>query len=300
MTSCFLSVARLHFATTRKSYNQPHTLALQLNFVRRTSQGRATFTVSESKLGRRTSTVHISLSQGDRAPCVLGYLTQSNLDRETGISLETAYAIHPSPKPLVSTAALHEGSEPNWSLYHKPFNNFRKAGRHVKTYLPSKGQVGQALIDQWLCLEDGLRFTQEILGYVADMFPQIVEAAYSQEKVENEMRRLQSESGEESDALTSETASKRPDKSQWARFWYPTVLLNLEVKKALPPDGVEWLFSRVRSKEIRNGRMDLEVTIMDESGDIVALSTHIALIVGAERNMTRSDDNQEGGSGSKL
>lgn len=48
----------------------------------------------------------------------------------------------------------------------------------------------------------------------------------------------------------------------------------------------------MRSKAIRNGRMDLEVEVWDEGGEVVALSTHVALIVGAERNM--------GGRGSKL
>lgn len=76
-------------------------------------------------------------------------------------------------------------------------------------------------------------------------------------------------------------------------------MLNLEIKKALPAEGMEWLFSRVGSKEIRNGRMDLEVTILDESGEIVALSTHVALIVGAERNMIRTDESGKGG-GSRL
>ena len=36
---------------------------------------------------------------------------------------------------------------------------------------------------------------------------------------------------------------------------------------------------------IKNGRMDLEVVVLDEEGDIVALSQHVALIVGAERNL---------------
>ncbi len=46
--------------------------------------------------------------------------------------------------------------------------------------------------------------------------------------------------------------------------------------------------------------MDLEVTILDERGDIVALSNCIALVVGAERNMKRSDRSGKGESGRKL
>ena len=70
--------------------------------------------------------------------------------------------------------------------------------------------------------------------------------------------------------------------------WYPTVLLNLEVKKALPEEGVEWLFVRVRTKKIENGRMDLEVVVLDEGGDVVALSNHVCLILSAERNTKKS------------
>ena len=84
------------------------------------------------------------------------------------------------------------------------------------------------------------------------------------------------------------------------------MVLNIDFKKALPPEGVEWLFSRVRSKRIRNGRMDLEVTVLDERGEVVALSTHVALIVRAERNMdmkgeeVKGDGEGEGDGGSKL
>lgn len=65
------------------------------------------------------------------------------------------------------------------------------------------------------------------------------------------------------------------------------MVLNLEIKKLLPPEGVEWLFVRVRAKVIRNGRMDLEVVVMDAEGDVVAISNHVALIMGTERNLAK-------------
>lgn len=90
---------------------------------------------------------------------------------------------------------------------------------------------------------------------------------------------------------SAETESSR---NQWARFWYPTLLLNLEVKKVLPPEGVEWLFVRVRPKQIKNGRMDLEVVILDEGDNIVALSQHVCLILDAARNMAERKDKKTG------
>ena len=188
--------------------------------------------------------------------------------------------------------ALRANIDPNWVLLHpKPFASFRKASQHVKTYLPRK-PVAQALVDEWICFEKaGERFTNESLGYVVDCFPQIVER-YSPEELEKataqEAAPLNSQSP--SKPSSNSTGKVKLERSQWARFWYPTILLNLEVKKALPPEGVEFLFVRVCARIIKNGRMDLNVMVMDESGDLVALSQHVALVLGAERNMNRKEE----------
>lgn len=79
------------------------------------------------------------------------------------------------------------------------------------------------------------------------------------------------------------------DKPRKAAYWYPTLLLNLDIKKSLPDEGVEWLFCRVDTKLMKNGRMDLEIVIMDAEGEIVALSHHVALVVGSERNVKKRE-----------
>ena len=138
---------------------------------------------------------------------------------------------------------------------------------------------------------------------MADMFPQIMETAYCQEDLEREMKKIRADvddSLRNVRSSTSASSSKSPKQSQSARFWYPTVVLNLDIKKALSQESAEWLFTRVRAKRIRNGRMDLELVILDESGDIVAVSSHVALIVGAARNMSRRNDSSKGGHGSSL
>jgi acyl-CoA thioesterase FadM len=82
------------------------------------------------------------------------------------------------------------------------------------------------------------------------------------------------------DDIEDEEVSKDPG----GGFWYPTVLLNMDFKKPLPEEGVEWLFVRSDAKQIKNGRMDIEIVILDEGGEIVALSHHIALAVDSSRN----------------
>lgn len=168
-----------------------------------------------------------------------------------------------------------------------PFASFRKASQRVRFFFPRQGQQMRSLSDEWLCFRNGERFTNASLGYVADMWPQVVEAY----KSDGDPYGVQLGKGVEG---TDPAESKG-----WAKFWYPTLLLNLDVKKALPEEGVEWLFARCQAKRIENGRLDLEVVILDESGDVVALSHHVTLVLGAERNMAKRRK-VEGQEGSKL
>lgn len=70
-------------------------------------------------------------------------------------------------------------------------------------------------------------------------------------------------------------------------MWFPTVVMNLEAKTPLPEEGVEWLAVRVTAKQIKDGRFDLEISVRDVDGELVALSNHVALILSIERNTRR-------------
>ncbi len=65
-------------------------------------------------------------------------------------------------------------------------------------------------------------------------------------------------------------------------WWLPTIALSLHQTKRLQGTFV-WV--DVGNKSVRNGRMDMDVLIRDEQGDVVAVANHCALIVGSERNL---------------
>jgi hypothetical protein len=69
--------------------------------------------------------------------------------------------------------------------------------------------------------------------------------------------------------------------------WFPTLNMGVEVKRGVPVRGWEWLFVRVEMRGVRDGRFDYDVVILDEDGGLVAISRHVALVVGAERNYKR-------------
>ncbi|KAF2200022.1 hypothetical protein GQ43DRAFT_397387 [Delitschia confertaspora ATCC 74209] len=260
VTGCILEVVATHFRTTLAKQNQPHTIALHIEFLRRTGVGPAIFKVEDVKLGRQASVVHVHMSQDGREE-VVAYVTNSNLDTEEGASFDTGYQLTP-PRPSVNFSLLKENKDENWiSIPAMPYAEFRKASTRVKWHFPRQGQPSKSMADEWLCFSDGTRFTNTSIGFVADMFPQIVE-------------------------------NHREKKD--GPYWYPTLLLNMDVKKLLPPEGVEWLGVRIQVKKIKNGRMDLDIHVIDEEGDIVALSHHIGFVVHASRNTAaRRKDNSK-------
>lgn len=272
VTSCLLVAAQLHFSTTLRHLHQPHTITQHLTFVRRTTIGPFRICIKEIKLGQRTSTIHVTLIQGANRECVVGYMTQSDISSELGITLPTKWSLFPPP-PLVDVGLLASDGNADWQLRTLDTHaKFRKATTKIQCAFPRHGQPQLSVVDQWMRFRSGERLTNASLGFVVDMFPQIVE--------------LYRESGEgkASDQAYGPKAMNGIDPRNWGPLWYPTILLNLDVKKLLPDEGVEWLFIRVHAKQIRDGRLDLEVVVMDEHGELVAISNHVSLIVSAERN----------------
>ena len=265
-----MRVVSLHFATTLAKQNQPHTVTLHLDFLRRTQVGPATFVVKDVKLGRQTSVVHVTLLQDSREE-VVGYITNSNIATEEGVSFDTAWGLQ-SPPPKADLSKFDGDEDPNWGERKRwPFADFRKATLNVRSWFPRAGQPSAGVIDEWLSLKNGENWTNESLGSVVDTFPQVIETYIL---------------GDDPYSIDSEqsSVSREGRKNSEVGLWYPTVLLNLDVKKALPKEGVKYLHVRLQAKQIKNGRFDLEIVVLDEGGDLVALSHHVCFAVSAARN----------------
>lgn len=299
VTSVLLRCAALHFGTTLAAQDQPHAITLHAEFLRRTQAGPATLRVRDVKLGRQTSTVHVALSQptghshGDSNGSsssssdelereeVVAYITYTNLAAESGPTFETGWQLEPPPPPPPSDFdALTRGNDgdAHWAEWTaKPFPEFRRVIQQMRIYLPRGGRhAADSLCDEWVRFADpAQQFTDASLGLVSDLWPQVIESLVA--------ARQEEQKGSSSSSSSSGQRQPPP----LAKFWYPTLLLNLDIKKALPAEGVEWLFVRVRAKEIRNGRQDLEVVILDQQGEIVALSHHVALVLDAKRNTAK-------------
>ena len=304
VTSAFLIVARTHMSLTHPKRSSPHPINLHLEFLRRTSIGPVLFTVKDVKIGSRISNLHITLSQ-KRDPTeegspyqdeVQGYITMSNISTEEGLSLDTQYHLYPPSIPANLFLLDSQGHDENWTRRGQDlFSKVRRAVQNLQIHLvrpdkrpapdPKTGR-SRAVVEQWVRFAPKTssmngatgRWTNDALGLLVDMFPQIVEGYVNPFAEEAAL-------GQHSQAeLEHFLASNRPQET----YWYPTLALNLDVKKLLPEEGVEWLFVRVRAKSIRNGRFDLEIEVWDEAGELVATSVHASLIMDISRNVGRT------------
>lgn len=280
VTATLLRVASAHFSTTLAKQNQPHTITLHAEFLRRTHAGHATFTVRDMKIGRQTSTIHVTLTQDGREE-VVAYLTNTNMETETGLTLPTGWSPDPPlPAPPTDFARLAaQGEDDNWVvLKNLPHPKLRNAVNRVRMHVPRNGQARPNVIDEWMRLESGERFTMEGIGFVSDMWPQMIEGLVKREKKGEK---------EELPITTTQKKEEKDGDEEQPWLWFPTLTLNLDIKKALPPEGVEWLHVRVQTKHIKNGRYDYEVVVFDQGGDVVALSHHVAMVLDGKRNTAK-------------
>ena len=69
---------------------------------------------------------------------------------------------------------------------------------------------------------------------------------------------------------------------------HATLTMSTEVKRSLPKEGVKCLYLRTEVKGIHNGRMDLEVLLLDEKMSLIAISHQVAQIVKGVSKRSRS------------
>lgn len=285
-TAVLHRLATTHFAHTHPGQypSEPATpISMQLVFLRRTGAGPAVLTVQDTKLGARTSTIHVTLSQasekkkGELEDKIAGYVTVSPASAEVGITAPTAWSLHPPP-PAGSGAGgavdLEKlgasGRDGAWTRLEPPFSEFRRAAQQTEIFGPDPVTNGPRVVDQWARFRPGGsadgRWTDEAVVYLADMFPMALDGFDTMGEGAGE---------------------------QGAKFWYPTVTLNVDVKKRLPTPGPRWLYSRVQTRAVRDGRTDLDVVVLDEEGDVVLLSTQVGLVVSASRNIGKRELKQK-------
>ncbi|EAW22563.1 thioesterase family protein [Aspergillus fischeri NRRL 181] len=293
--------ATVYFRETKCNQfrSTPEPIGMQLSFLRRTVVGPAVLRVQDIKIGARISTIHVTLSQRPDRPGtasdkddlevkVVGYITVSPPDMEEGPIRKGTWGL--SPPPVSGSLAIGSvnlealaanGTDGAWMRLPRPPPAVT-APQHLEIYTPRpQGPMTlesrqKQVVDQWARFIPGgkkvARWSNEAVMFLADMFPAALDRMGAMET-----SRLLAMEGVQEGELQGNAHDK-------GAFWYPTVTLNIDLKTRIPPEGVEWLQSRVVTRMLRGSRADLDVVILDPQGELIALSTQVALVVNASRN----------------
>lgn len=236
-------------------------------------------------MGRNSSVLHISLHQQGLLEAhpwldpaskskgeVVSYVTNTNLDNEQGLTLNTGWILPYEPAPA-DLAVIQQGKDTKWKRLHIPLMRRVSSVNTLEYYFQRSGHAAPSTQDYWLRFANGEPFTNISLGFVADAAAALIPEAYRQRDGSKPLKE-------------GEIAFDQA-------YWYPTVTMAIEVKKKLAAEGEEWLRMRAASKAISNGRSDMEIVLFDARGDLVALSHHVCMAVDFSRNIKERRKPQE-------
>ncbi|KAM3417142.1 hypothetical protein BST61_g8717 [Cercospora zeina] len=271
----------LHFSTTLSHLNQPHTFNLHNEFLRTCSTGPIVLKIRDVRIGKATSTVHVTLSQGKGEKCVCYATNSGPVAIRNTLSMNTGYGLQPAIPPIDFSAVL-SGKDANWFRYdvgrdpqtpnHTLCNVIFVMQRHPPS--PSLDPLNRRFTTQWITPRiPEEKWTTPMLGLLMDhsvpplenFFPEAPHNSFSMP-----IRALQNEK----EGLSTY------DHPFWSSpRYYPTVSMTIDVKRQLPAEGVKWLFLRWAMKECVDGRFDIEAEIWDPEGDLVALGQSLWFVV---------------------
>lgn len=215
------------------------------------------------------------------------YPSMSNFSLSKGFSFETSWKLNPPPIES-SIARLTNDDDPRWISCQTPYHpqSFRRVQSYLKFFVPYDLHE-PSIRDQWITPSDAqTTFNNETLGFVLDLSLPILDNFYPEQSTGHQAATvaegLKQKKDRDAGIMRHVDASSG---SYAAPAMITSLATSIEIKKRLPPGGVKWLFMRAVAKQIKNGRMSMEVMIFDEGMDLVALSQQLNPIIDLSRAM---------------
>ena len=202
------------------------------------------------KIGRKISTVRVELNAADRkgtmVPCATALVTQSNLAMESGVTGASKIDFK-DDMPRREDCVRHAET---WIMNLLPIT------RKLRVLIPPGGpdtrwkdRFGPGIRESWVKMDDGSALHSVLLGHLCDPILGIP-ILWPADHLE---------------ALKASLA-----------YGYPTLSMSMEIKR--DPKCAEWLFVRIKTDGLLNGRYTSDVTVLNEEGELVAIARIMGLV----------------------
>lgn len=276
--------ATTHLATEPAlvARNQPDLLTLHFEFLRPCEARESTITVTDLKIGARASTLQLQLSQNGKTK-VLALATSTNMD-SPGPTVATAWHLRPPPAPTPDfEAVLAHKPDAHWLPGHLTSEVFPLTRRFLYLY-PREGFPIKSITDAWSSFQDDERVDAACLTMMTDVVGSTSDTLLQNGGLYDTNRwfALIESWAREHPGIPCELTNSLQEAMQ-ATEYNNTVTLDIEFKRRLPKEGLQWIFQRGESRMLENGRMDLEVTICDQDMNLLCIGRQTILVLEAGR-----------------
>lgn len=217
----------------------------------------------------------------------------------------TGWQLSPPPSVSANLEEIKNDTSPTHFGYNLKWENtsFRKGATYMKFYLP-KVQRAKNEFDQWATpaweddeLPNGAAWDNDLLHYLVDTSLPITNSLIQNPKtpgltwhealVRDAILQRKARQEGRSDAIVDEGTSD----GTMIPYIFATVAITTEQIKPVP-EGCKWLFVRASTRTLINDRMNMDVTVLDEDGQLVAFSNHIMQVVPSATKNAKKKENR--------
>lgn len=323
-----------HFQTTQAKNKQLDVIAFHVEFIRPGILGTAVVVIKDVRIGRGSSMVQATLLQGDkeRTTAFATYdfsenrllelsMTLTNariINRSTskGITMPTGYRLDP-PIPPINFNNVLTNKDPSWVKYDLPYreDSQNKFFSNITGVIERRPCADKDVVQLWMSLRPSEeRWTTDMIPVACDAFNPALEnyfdGLFSVQGVTRmalewekngppdapvqtvcSLLDLSSLSKSDADFCNSYQAGPR---------YYTTVNMSIDLKRALPEEGTKWLFARMRTLDVRDGRLDVRGELWDKHGNLIALMQYLWFVVDTSRSVIAQASRENGNGRSKI
>jgi hypothetical protein len=219
---------------------------------------------------------------------VLALATSTNFDKVLGPTVPTAWTLLPAPKPSPDFrgCVAARRPDPNWLTARMSGEVLGFTG-HMLVLNPRGGFPVDGIHDAWYGFTPAHKHERMDATYLAlmtDVIPSMSDTLmrngglYDAHAFLKKLERWE----EEFPGVPAEVTTSLAEAVKATTF-NATVTLDIEFKRKLPPQDLEWVFTRTVTKMLDGGRMDLDITICNERMELVCTAQQLILVLEAQR-----------------
>ncbi|KAI4861979.1 thioesterase family protein [Hypoxylon rubiginosum] len=235
----------------------PDVYTLHLEFVRACEVSDSVITIADLKVGATTSTLQLQLSQKNKTK-VVALVTSTNFDKTAQEPDE-----HWIPARLTSEVL--------------PFSR-------RMLFLKPRDRPPDGVNDAWNSFVGKERIRNSYLPLMADCFPSMSDTLFRNGSLFDANRSFDrmKEWAQEHPGVPCELYNSQEDVLR-ATIFNNNITLDIEFKRRLAKESVQWTFTRVTTRLLDAGRMDVDIVICGPKMEILCLARQAILVLEAKR-----------------